>query len=485
MLFNNIKASDKIPAFMKIADIVAIYKGKGSKNDLNNERGIFIVSTFRSILMKLLYIDKIETIEKHMSVSQVGGRKNMNVRNHIWVLNAVIQDVLNRKGTEPIDIQILDIKQCFDALWPEECLSDLYQYGVQDHTINLLYDGSLDTKIAIRTPVGITQRKQVKKTVMQGDIWAPSMCATTIDSIGKECLQEKKYLYMYRKSVEIPPLSMMDDLCVISSCGIETVKSNSYINYKISSKKLQCGAKKCKRMHIGKTPKTIMCCELKIDGWREENVTCVETGTTQIKDSYEGGKILETSFGERYLGDIISEDGKNDKNIMKRQNKGTGIVNDICALLVEMMTGNENFQMATLLRNSCLVSSMVFNCEAWYGLTLKHIKVLEKVDEKLMRKVLDCPSKTPIHLMYLELGWLPLRFIIQSRRLNFLKYILDQSEKSLIKQVFNEQSKNPKKNVWVKSVEKDLKKLRIYSSYEEIALMTKSNFKRKHVRKMH
>ena len=137
-------------------------------------------------------------------------------------------------------------------------------------------------------------------------------------------MSSRKEISVYvQEKCKIPPLSIMDDLCVISSCGIETVKSNSYINYKISSKKLQCGAKKCKRMHIGKTPKTIMCCELKIDGWREENVTCVETGTTQIKDSYEGGNILETSLGERYLGDIISADGKNDKNIMRRQNKGT------------------------------------------------------------------------------------------------------------------------------------------------------------------
>ena len=90
MLFNNIKASDSIPTFMKVADISAIYKGKGSKNDLSNERGIFIVSIFRSILMKLLYIDKIDTIEKHMSVSQVGGRKNMNVRNHIWINSCIV-----------------------------------------------------------------------------------------------------------------------------------------------------------------------------------------------------------------------------------------------------------------------------------------------------------------------------------------------------------------------------------------------------------
>jgi len=95
-----------------------------------------------------------------------------------------------------------------------------------------------------------------------------------------------------------------------------------------------------------------------------------------------------------------------------------------------------------------------------------------------MRKVLDCPSKTPIHLMYLELGWLPLRFIIQSRRLNFLKYILDQKETSLMKQMFNEQKKKPNKYDWVKSVENYLKKLKINLSYEDISSMTKLSFKK-------
>ena len=54
----------------------------------------------------------------------------MNVRNHISVLNSVIHEVLNRKEGEPIDVQILNIRQCFDALWPEECLSDLFPYGI-------------------------------------------------------------------------------------------------------------------------------------------------------------------------------------------------------------------------------------------------------------------------------------------------------------------------------------------------------------------
>ena len=97
-LFNNIKETNQIPDFMKIADISSIYKGKGSKNTLKSERGIFIVSVYRSILMKLLYNDKYQTLEKHMSSSQIGGRKDMNIRNHLWILNGIIQDVLNRKG---------------------------------------------------------------------------------------------------------------------------------------------------------------------------------------------------------------------------------------------------------------------------------------------------------------------------------------------------------------------------------------------------
>ena len=56
-LFNRIKEEQMIPNFMKLADISTFYKGKGSKNDLTNDRGIFIVSTYRSILMRLIYKD--------------------------------------------------------------------------------------------------------------------------------------------------------------------------------------------------------------------------------------------------------------------------------------------------------------------------------------------------------------------------------------------------------------------------------------------
>ena len=107
-LFNKMKQENYIPDFIRKADVATIYKRKGEKCDLENDRGIFLVTTFRSILMRLIYMDKYDIIDSNMSDSQVGGRKGRNVRNHIWVLNGIITDVLSTKKKTPIDIQIFD-----------------------------------------------------------------------------------------------------------------------------------------------------------------------------------------------------------------------------------------------------------------------------------------------------------------------------------------------------------------------------------------
>ena len=49
-LLNKIKSENACPDFVRLADATTIYKGKGKKDDLKNDRGIFIVNIFRSIL---------------------------------------------------------------------------------------------------------------------------------------------------------------------------------------------------------------------------------------------------------------------------------------------------------------------------------------------------------------------------------------------------------------------------------------------------
>ena len=187
-MFNRIKLEFFSPEFVRKADVLTIYKGKGEKSDLSNDRGIFIVSIFRSLLMKLIYKDIYEVIDKGMSDSQVGSRKGKNIRNHIWVVNSIITDTLSTKKKKPVDIQIYDYKQCFDSLWLEECLNDMYEGGLKDNKSNLLHIANSLVNIAVRTPVGKTESGDIENVVIQGDVFGPMLCSKQVDMFGKECL---------------------------------------------------------------------------------------------------------------------------------------------------------------------------------------------------------------------------------------------------------------------------------------------------------
>ena len=171
------KAENEIPEFFRKADVATIYKGKGEKCDLTNDRGIFIVTIFRSILMKMIYIDKYDEIDSNMSDSQVGGRKGKNIRNHIWVINGIICDVLSSKSRNPIDVQIFDYRQCFDSLWLEECMNDLYSAGLKDDKFALLYNANSDVKVTVKTPVGKTSKGTITNAITQGDVLGPLLCS--------------------------------------------------------------------------------------------------------------------------------------------------------------------------------------------------------------------------------------------------------------------------------------------------------------------
>ena len=108
---------------MQYSDIVSIYKGRGKTNPLESDRGIFIMNICRGIIMKIIYKEEYETIESHMSDSNIGARKRKNVRNHIFILNGVINEAINNKQ-KAIDIVILDYKQCFDGMW-QECRTQI------------------------------------------------------------------------------------------------------------------------------------------------------------------------------------------------------------------------------------------------------------------------------------------------------------------------------------------------------------------------
>ena len=214
-----------------------------------------------------------------------------------------------------------------------------------------------------------------------------------------------------------------------------------------------------------------------VDGWKIKNVRNVETGLDENSETFEGPENIENAESEKYLGDIISHDGSNTKNIQNRQNKGHGAYTQIIQILESIYFGKYYFQAAVTLRNSLLISSMLFNSEAWYNVTTVELEKLEKIDEKCLRKILNAPFATPKVMLYLELGVIPIRYIIKSRRLNYLYYILHEDEQSLINQFLHIQLKEPTTKDWGSQVKKDINELDLGVDIEDIKQMPKASFK--------
>ena len=72
---------------------------------------------------------------------------------------------------------------------------------------------------------------------------------------------------------------------------------------------------------------------------------------------------------------------------------------------------------------------------------------------------------------------MPLQFLIQSRRILFLHYILTSDRDSLLYKFFSAQNRNPTKGDWSETIKKDLSDFDIADSYENIASFSKVTFK--------
>ena len=68
----------------------------------------------KSIIDKLIYADKYEDKDSAMSDSNIGARRERNVRDNLFVTYSVINDALNKK--EELEIVSYDLSQAFDSL---------------------------------------------------------------------------------------------------------------------------------------------------------------------------------------------------------------------------------------------------------------------------------------------------------------------------------------------------------------------------------
>ena len=123
-----------------------------------------------------------------MSDCQMGARKNKGCKNNIFIINALIRDVLKSKKNKPMVLQIYDYSHMFDSI--EEAPSDLLDAGLNEDTLALIHEANKEVFMSVKTPYGLTERQVLKNIVLQGDTFGSILASVQVDSIGKECVKE-------------------------------------------------------------------------------------------------------------------------------------------------------------------------------------------------------------------------------------------------------------------------------------------------------
>ena len=173
--------------------------------------------------------------------------------------------------------------------------------------------------------------------------------------------------------MKIPPLSMVDDICLIQKCK-ESFKGNAVVNSFVETKKLKLSDNKCHRIHVGK-----------------QNGECPELNVH--------GKKMADSLQEKYLGDLYNQTGNAKATVSERVARGYSIIADIKVIITEIPLGRSKLEMGLELRQAMLINGVLFNSEAWHSMTKKDVTDFEKLDEMLLRFLLSAHSITIMNVI--------------------------------------------------------------------------------------
>ena len=110
---------------------------KGTFRKLGNYRGIFLVPILSIIFENLLKNRISDTLQQNISKFQNGGMKGKGVVDNLFILRGIINHA-NYLGKE-LWLTFYDIEKCFDSLWLEDFINSLWDLGVKDDVLCLIY----------------------------------------------------------------------------------------------------------------------------------------------------------------------------------------------------------------------------------------------------------------------------------------------------------------------------------------------------------
>ena len=186
-IFNTILESGDFPEAWCQSIITPLHK-KGNFNDVNNYRGISLISVISKLYTGLLNqrLSKWVEVNEKLFEEQAGFRKNKNTIDHIFTLYAVISKYLCKQGGRFYCIYI-DFSKAFDRVPHMLLFHKLVNTGIHGKFLTVLKSMYSKLSACINTPSGLTDFFNCFVGTRQGCMLSPLLFVIYLNTYIELC----------------------------------------------------------------------------------------------------------------------------------------------------------------------------------------------------------------------------------------------------------------------------------------------------------
>ncbi|KAL0818491.1 hypothetical protein ABMA28_008946 [Loxostege sticticalis] len=191
--------ANRIPNTWRLSTIVPLYKGKGSRYDCNNYRGIKLMCHTMKLYERV--IDSRLRMECSLSQHQYGFVPGLSTVDPTFAITMIAEE--HRSKEEPLYIAFLDMEKAFDRVPRSTIWWSLRKRRIPEAYVSVVADMYEGARSFIRTAAGMTKSIPVTEGVHQGSVLSPYLFSIVLDSLTEDAQQKAAWTFIYADDVAI------------------------------------------------------------------------------------------------------------------------------------------------------------------------------------------------------------------------------------------------------------------------------------------
>lgn len=438
-IIQEIWRTEKLPDDWKCALIHPLHK-KGEKSDVNNYRGISLLSVPYKILSACLLRRAQEQLEPLIGEYQAGFRPHRSCTEQIFNLKSTLK--IRATRNLPTICTFVDFRKAYDSIDRQSLFNILEENNLDPKTRRLIQETLTDTTSKVKFNGEISQPFPIKTGVRQGDGLSPLLFNIVLDKVIKEWEKEMKNQNIWRPirlgrerdDINVTCLAFADDLAILSGDERTAVHQIEVLK--------ECSEKVGLQISFSKT----------------EFMATKHIETQNLITKY--GTINKVHYF-KYLGEIIEPTGTErlaqktrELKMRKAYGKTASIYSKKC-----MNINTKIRHYMTVIKPETLYASETLNLN--YKGDLENIK---KAERKIIRKILgpkltDEGYRLQSHTITEKYSNIEVDF--RKRRLKFYGHVMRLDDNRLTKKILMYIQKLKTTTVWIKQVQIDLRNANI------------------------